>query len=439
MDRILPRYPYILCLDLWESVSGIAFLANKISFTTRDHLHNPSRLFDHLRAQGDVVRVKLPIIGAVWITLSYEATTACLKDDTRFKTRKASSKVRNGDIAGAQWWMPNTVRLLAQNMLTSDGADHKRLRGLVDQAFHRGAVLQLESRIEALSHQLLDELEKDGKGDLVALYARQLPLWVICDLLGLKERDRAIFAELAADISGITGVLSFLKAIIPLRRMRKLLKNIIVTEQSRQSGEPGSTDGVDPEGLIAQLVQAEWQGERLSQDELIAMVFLLLMAGHETTTHAISTSVYMLLQDDEAKNTLFADAEQLNAGIEELLRLASPVQFSKPRFVAEAGPFYGAELMRNDLIMAGLAAANLDGEQFEAPNQLNLNRRPIPHVEFGTGVHFCLGHQLARLELKLALKTLFDRFETIEMVDSAPDWNLRLGLRGLRSLNIVVR
>jgi cytochrome P450 len=228
---------------------------------------------------------------------------------------------KDGALAGLRWWMPASVRALAVSMLSMDEPDHSRLRGIVDEAFRRCAILDMEPRIASLAEALAAELFADGSpADLVERYARKLPLSVICELLGLPTADRPRFIAWANTLTRITGVISVLRLLGGLRPMRRYLEGRL---------EAARTEG--GEGLIAELVRVEKAGGRIGAEEMLAMVFLLLGAGTETTTHLISGSVYELIKTPELRDWLCEDWGRINLAIEEFLRFVSPVQFSKPR------------------------------------------------------------------------------------------------------------
>ncbi|MEL6736773.1 MAG: cytochrome P450, partial [Pseudomonadota bacterium] len=201
-------------------------------------------------------------------------------------------KRAGGPVAGLAWWMPKTVRVLAHNMLALDDPDHRRLRGLVDGVFARRAVLAMEGQIETHAKGLLQRAvadrgasKRDRTIDLMSAYARPLPMMVICDLLGVPTNKREPFMKDALHLSGIAGVVGFLRALWPLRRLRLRVERLIADASVRLKA------GGKPTGLIDDLVVLQRDGYALWQDELVAMVFLLLLAGHETTTHAIAGSV----------------------------------------------------------------------------------------------------------------------------------------------------
>ncbi len=406
----------------------------KVDFTSNAFSLDPRPTLTGLRRQGEVVRIKLPLLGAVWMTVSHAATSDMLKNNQLFTMRKPARKGhQKGDVTGMQWWMPRGIRLLSDNMLSNDEPDHRRLRKLVDQAFQRLSVMNMEASIDSLAKELADRLKVEPESrsvDLVEGFARRLPMTVICHLLGLSEPETEAFAKQAARLTNVSGIVSFLGAMIPIRRMRIMLETIVEAEHKRQAAGHAGT------GLIAELVQAESDGDTLSHDELIAMIFLLLVAGHETTTHLISGSVLTLLQHPRQKEWLFEDEGRMDMAVEELLRFVSPVQFSKPRIVRNSGEFHGASLQAGDSIIACLAAANMDPQRFENPGRLDLERRPNPHLEFGTGIHFCLGFQLARLELKRALIALFEAFPNMELAPHGAEYSQRMGMRALKRLQV---
>jgi cytochrome P450 len=210
--------------------------------------------------------------------------------------------------------------------------------------------------------------------------------------------------------------------------MRRYLERHLATVR-RQGGE----------GLIAEIVRVEKEGGRISPDEIVSMVFLLLFAGHETTTHLISGSVFELLKNPGLRDWLEEDWSRVDLAVEEFLRFITPVQFTKPRFVRKDIELDGVRLRKGDRIMAMLAAANMDPQANPDPERLDLQRKPNRHIAFGTGIHFCLGHQLARIEGRCALKSLFRRWPGLALaVDpSEITWRTRPGLKAIDRLPVV--
>ncbi|MEM7216552.1 MAG: cytochrome P450, partial [Pseudomonadota bacterium] len=264
--------------------------------------------------------------------------------------------------------------------------------------------------------------------NLITGFARPLPLAVICELLGLPAEDRTKFSTWAEKITTVNGVLSFLFAIHRLRPLTQYLEQ-----------EIGRVRETRKSGLISDLVWMQSDANKLSDDELLAMVFLLLLAGHETTTHLVSGGVHTLLRHQEQLAMLKDDWGHLDLAVEEILRFVSPVQSTKPRFVRENCEVSGVKLTKGDIVMPLLVASNFDPEIFEAPERFDITRKPNRHIEFGTGIHFCLGHQLARLELRSALQTLFTIYPQLKLAIPEDEirWNERFGIRSMQALPVL--
>jgi cytochrome P450 len=396
----------------------------RMDFTSQDFFRDPPAWLDRLRVAGPVVEAKLPIIGQVWMATTQEMASRVLKDSRVFTLRKD-----DGAVAGLRWWMPRIFRVFAKSMLSVDEPDHTRLRGIVEEAFRRRAVLDMEPRIRAIADELAGDLFSEGSpADLVVRYARMLPVSVICELLGLPLADRPKFMAWASRFTGAASALGFLRVVPGLFAMKRYVEQQL--ERARKVGG---------RGLIAELVRVEKDGARLNRDEMVAMVFLLLVAGHETTTHLISGSVFELAKNPGLGDWLAQDWSRADLALEEFLRFVSPVQFSKPRFVRQDMDLGGVRLKRGDQIMAMLVAGNMDPAANASLEKLDLERRPNHHIAFGTGIHFCLGHQLARLEGKCALEALYSRWPKLHLAVKPGQirWRSRPGIRAIISLPVV--
>jgi cytochrome P450 PksS len=392
-------------------------------FTSQEFFRNPAAQIEKLRAAGPVVEVRFPLIGKVWTTTTQALANQVLRDSKTFTLRKD-----DGRIAGLQWWMPRIVHTIANNMLAADEPDHTRLRGIVDEVFRRRAVLDMQPRIMALASELADVLFAEcSPADLVDRYARQLPLLVICELLGLPLADQAKFVAWAGTFTRFNSALGFLVAIPTIFTMKRYMQERL--DAARESGGTG---------VIGELVRIEKEGGAISRDEMVSMLFLLLFAGHETTTHLISGSVRELLLNPGLRDWLEEDWSRAEQAVEEFLRFVSAVQFTKPRFVRRDVELGGVRLKKGDKVMPMLAAANFDPQANDHPERLDLERRPNRHVAFGAGIHFCLGHQLARIEGKCALQALFERWPKLALATEEPKlrWRTRTGIRALERLPV---
>ena len=412
------------------------FTRQKIDLTAIEYREKPFEAFDRLRGQGPIVPARFPLIGKVWLVTTYAAVDEVLKNDKLFCRDPRNSGRRFVKFQVMfQILMPGMFRRLSQNMIAMDEPDHRRLRSLVDQAFQRQSISQLRPRIEELVDLQLDFVEEfaarnGGEVDLVEHLARPIPLAVICEMLGLPEEDRAKFKQWFAGFANMKSILGGILKLLPgLRKTMKYLRGQF--EQVRQ--EPR-------QGLITALVQAEQAGDRLSDDELLSMAMLLLLAGHETTVHLISNSILTVLQLPEVRRSLLADWSQVESAVEEILRYCSPAQVAKPRFVTEDVEFHGQHLKRADAVVPVLASANYDPERFENPSEFKIDRAQNYHLSFGSGPHVCLGLKLARAETQVVLERVLTRWPNLQPAfDPAnPVWVKRPGMRSPSTLTVRV-
>jgi cytochrome P450 PksS len=353
---------------------------------------------------------------------------ALLKDERFVKdpTNVASSARRARAI-----WLPSQLRPLARNMLDLDAPDHARLRGLVHQAFTPRLVERLRDRIQARADELLDTARRMAGGgpiDLVGAYALPLPATVIADLLGVPPSDRHRFHRWSSRIVGVSsgaGALWMLPAALAfLRYVRGLV--------ARRRADPG-------DDLITALLRAEEADDRLSEDDLLAMIFLLLVAGHETTVNLIAGGTLALLDHPDQLERLRADPALLGTAIEELLRYSSPLDLATERYARTEVTIAGTTIPAGALTFAVIGSANRDEEQFAEPDALDLARQPNRHLAFGQGAHYCLGAPLARLEGQIALATLLRRAPDLRLAvpRASLRWRRSLFMRGLRELPVV--
>ena len=399
-----------------------------VRLTGPDYARDPHAAFAAMRAEGPLLRARLPFVGRVWTTSTHAAAEAVLKSDAFvLEGRNVEGRRRSG-TPGLQWWMPRFVRSLADNMLGRDDPEHRRLRRLVDNAFRRRDVQAMRGRIEMLAGEMVAALPREA--DLLNDFARPFPLRVIADLLGLRETNRERFVALSGTLSGIASPLGFARAMLPIRRLIGLVEEeIAAARRDAVAGHDAATRGDPQPGIVAELVAAE---DELTADELVAMVMLLLVAGYETTSHLIANSVAALEAEPDERDRWLADpGERTGRAVEELARHASPIHSVKPRYVARDMEIMGTRLGAGEIVMPWLGAANADPAVFEAPERLRLDRFPNPHLVFSTGTHFCLGLQLARIEVEAALRAIYGRGVEV----TAPlEWTAGVGKRELKRL-----
>jgi len=392
----------------------------RADFSSQDYFRNPAAEIEKLRSAGPVVDVRFPIVGKVWTTTTQDLADRVLKDSETFTIRRD-----DGTVAGFRWWMPRILLTLSNHMLSMDEPDHRRLRDIVDEAFRRRAVRDMEPRILAIADELAGELFAQGSpADLVDRYARTLPLSVICELLGLPLADRPKFTAWARRITGLTRPIGFLGMIPNMLAMRRYLENHL--ESVRQQGG---------EGLVAELVRVEKEGGQISRNEMVSMVFLLLFAGHETTTNLLGNGLFHLLRHPEQAALVRADPSLFHGAVEELLRYDGPVQRTA-RIPSEDVAIGGKTIGKGEMVMPFIGAADRDPAQFPEPDRLDIGRTDNRHIAFGWGIHFCLGAPLARVEGQIAINTLVRRLPRLAFVSDTVEYRQSLTLRGLKALPV---
>ncbi|MEL7498287.1 MAG: cytochrome P450 [Planctomycetota bacterium] len=405
---------------------------NRFEFGSAKYYDDPWQVFADFRSQGALIRMKFPLIGKGWAATTYDAVTQVLRDDSRFV--RDSKNAGRSSFGWIQYVLPRSIRVLTNNMVAKDGDEHRRLRSLVDQAFTRRNIDGMSSRLEQLAEEQFTNVKtigsREGSVDLVDEFARPFPLTVICELLGVPLDDRPLFRKWFAPFSNFRGILDLFRMASGASKMIKYLRNQFPEVRKRPR-----------EGLMSELVAVQTDAESLSEDELLAMVFMLFVAGHETTVHLISNCLLTLAQLPEVRTQLVSDWSRCDAFIEEVLRYNSPIQIAKPRFVSKDTEFFGQALKRGETVTPLLASANYDPARFEDPDSFKIDREQNYHLSFGSGPHTCLGIKLARAETYWALKTLLTAWPDFEIdfpLDQV-DWAKRPGMRGIQTFRVKQR
>jgi cytochrome P450 len=390
-----------------------------VNLASSEFKANPFPFYARLRNEAPVYRTKLPDNRTVWLITRYKDVLSVLKDDRFSKDRTK---------AQAQPWMPGMFKPLMRNMLDLDAPDHTRLRGLVHTVFTPGLVENLRGRVQSLSDELLNRVQNRGRMNLIHDYALQIPTTIIAEMLGVPVKDRLKFHRWSsAGVSSSASRFGILKAIPHIVALIRYIRSLVKARRVKPEDD-----------LISALVRAEEAGDQLSEDELLAMIVLLLVAGHETTVNLIGNGVRALLESPDQLSRLRDDPALIKSGIEELLRHSGPLETATERYPREDTSVAGVKIPRSELVFAVLASANRDEQQFEHADRLDLGREPNPHVAFGQGVHYCLGAPLARLEGQIAISTLLRRMPDLKLA-TPPNglrWRRGLVLRGLEALPV---
>ncbi|MXW17905.1 MAG: cytochrome P450 [Gemmatimonadetes bacterium] len=346
-----------------------------------------------------------------------------LRDHRNYSNNLASARHARGIVA--------TRKKLKPSMLALDPPDHTRLRGLVSRAFTPRSVAESEDFIRATAHRLVDMVDGTDEFDLMRDFAAPLPTIVIARMIGVPERDLGRFkvwsSRLARALEPILPADEQAQVYRTHRQLAEYFKAIV--EQRRRAPR---------DDLVSRLVQAEEQGDRLTRDETIVMLRLLLLAGNETTTNLIGNGVRALLLHPGQLALLREQPELLPAAVEELLRYDSPVQLDMR--IARHGLEVGDSAVPSGTLIGLLVgSANHDPERFRRPDELDITRSDHGNISFGRGIHHCLGAPLARLEGRIALEVLLERFDGIGFGTRRPTYRRSIVLRGLEHLDVRVR
>jgi cytochrome P450 len=316
-------------------------------------------------------------------------------------------------------------------MLGVDPPEHTRLRGLVSQAFTPRMIRRLEPRLHEIAHELLDAAVREREVDLVAALTYPLPVIVIAEMIGIPTADRGRFkgwSDALVKNLGM-GILTppSLERLEEQRAIIRDMRAYFLTLVEERRREPR-------EDLLSGLVAAETEGSRLTFDEMIQTLILLLVAGNETTTNLIGNAVLELLAHPQALEELRADPALMPDAIEEVLRFSSPVQMD-PRRATRATEIDGVPVRENQFVIGWIGSANRDEAIFERPETFDIRRKNSRHLAFGFGPHYCLGASLASLEAQVAVGALLERTRAFRRVDDSPlPLHPSIVFRGVRSL-----
>jgi cytochrome P450 len=386
----------------------------KNALFTKEFTHNPYPVYEKLRQSDPILNLQFPDGRFGWLISSYEEAVEALKDG-RFSK----------DVAKAMGQEQTSV--FSTNMLFSDPPDHKRLRGLVQKGFTPKRIADMRDHIQEIADNLLDAVSSKDTIDLIDEYAFKLPIIVISEILGVPTEDQDKFRIWSNSIIGASNQEMNEQVVQHMNEFIAYLKDWFAKVRE----QPG-------DDMISQLVIAENQGDRLSEQELYGVVTLMIIAGHETTVNLIGNGVLALLEHPQQRKLLQEQPELIHGAIEEMLRYNGPVEFSTSRWAAEDMDFHGVHMKKGDLVVIALNSANRDASQFEDPDIFDITREKSQHLAFGKGIHLCLGAPLARLEGEIAINTLLRRYPNFELQRDIDELEWRPGMivRGVKEIPI---
>ncbi len=404
--------------------TGVAF--NPLSAKYRD---DPYPKLKQLREQDPVHWMELT---GAWQFTRYEDVMSILRDP-RFSADREPPETGLIDHELVQ--QSEFVQMFQENLLGLDPPDHTRLRKLVNRAFTPRVVAELEPRIREISAELLDEAEARAAAngreiEVMKDLAEPLPVIVISEMLGVPAEDRGRFRRWSYDLARALDPLFDREVLDNADRAVRELKEYFRPLVQQRREQPG-------DDLISALVRAEEEGDRLSEEELYAFCILLLGAGSETTTNLIGNGLLALMRQPDQLDRLRDDPSLHESAIAELLRFDCPVQVTS-RVAMEEIEIGGRTIHAGDFLVLSLAGANRDPAQFADPDRLDIGRQENRHVSLSSGSHYCLGAPLARLEGRIAITSLLDRFPQARLATERVQWREMVTLRGLTALPLSV-
>ncbi|MGW6734385.1 cytochrome P450 family protein [Streptomyces sp. NPDC055013] len=380
-------------------------------------LDHPYDVYRRLRDTAPVHRIAGPDGSPAWLVTRYDDVREALADPRLSLDKRHAA--------------PGTYRGLAlppaldANLLNMDPPDHTRIRRLVGRAFTPRRVEQLRTPVRRTADRLLDALGPHGTTDLIASYAAPLPVTVICDLLGVPDEHRRDFREwtdalVAPDPArphaakeAVVAMLGFFTRLLADKRR-----------------EPA-------DDLLCDLIAVrDTDGDRLGEDELMSLAFLILFAGYENTVQLIGNAVLALLDHPEQLAALREDPSRIPSAVEEFARYDGPALLAIRRFPTEEVTIGGVTVPAGDTVLLSLSAANRDPARFPDADRLDLGRDASGHLALGHGIHYCLGAPLARAETEIAVAALLDRFPELALADDDLRWRRSLRARGLLALPV---
>ena len=370
------------------------------NLASKEFANNKYEYYKWMRQEAPVALCKY-VTGQAYVISRYEDCVALLTDPRVVRDNRKidiSSPFLPSFIP-----LPKSTDLILHSMIGSDEPDHKRLRSLVHQAFTRKSMSELSERIDSLTNNLLDKAEAkskaEGSVDLKDVYALPIPVTVIQEMVGVPDEDMPRFYKgVEAIIKGFSGVRIILTMLWDVPHLADFVRELI--ERKREN--PGND-------MLTGLIQAEEEGQKLSEDEIVSMVFLIITAGYQTTVHLITNGVLTLLRHPDQLAKLRANPDLIESAVEEILRFDSPIYTTEPAYASEDMVLQGVNISRGSVVVACVGSANRDPAVFESPEVFDIERSPNKHIGFGSGIHACLGAPLARMEAKIALTNLIKR------------------------------
>jgi cytochrome P450 len=388
----------------------------------RAHRPDPHSFWNHWREEAGTMSALGPQTGRNFqFVMAHADVVSALRSPTIGKEPERHLPDVETDFA-----MEGPFAVLGKNMLFVDPPDHTRLRRLVRDGFSNRAMDALEPRIQQIAESLADDLAGREEFDLISEFALPLPVTVIAEMLGVPLEDQDRFRAWTQAILG-RGVTEEEQIMLAGMEFVNYLNDLASERRAAPTDD-----------LTSYLLHSSEDGDSLSHEEFLAMVFLLLVAGHETTVNLIGNGVVELVSHPDEYSRLLDDPDLIPSAVEEVLRFHGPVETATLRWAYEPQMIGNTELSPGDLVIAVLMAANRDPLVFEDPDRFDVSRNPKGHVAFGSGIHHCLGAPLARREAVTAFDVLARRVGRLELAIDRSDlpWTNEIFLRGASSIPV---
>ena len=384
-------------------------------------LANPYPLYKRLRTEDPVHWD--PFLHS-WVVTSYPDVVKVL---LKYSADRTPTPERLSEMGLSQ--LNPIARVMVQQMLFLDSPTHTRLRSLAAQAFTPARVEVLRSHIRDITNNLLDAVQDEGRMDVIADLGEPLPCIVTAEMLGVPVEDHLQLKAWSQDFAEMLGNFQHnpdraLRILRTVEEMTTYFRTAMHEQRLRPRG-----------GLISSMMNAEIDGDRLTEEEVIANCIVTMVGGQETTTNLIGNGVLSLLRNPDQLEKLRSELSLIPSAVEELLRYEAPSQHTA-RLAPEDTILGGKQIRKRQAVIAVMAAANRDPVRFPDPDRLDITRQDNRHLAFGWAAHFCFGAPLARLEGQIALESMLRRLPDLALEDGPLIWRSNLGLRGLTALPV---
>ena len=397
-----------------------AYKRGVLNLLDKDFRDHKFEYYAYLRDHQPVAQMRIAFMKVVGVA-RYDDCLALVKD-SRFGRNRA--RITGG--SRMPFPLPKNLALLAQSMIVEDDPEHRRLRQLVQKAFAPKSLADLDGWVVNMTHELLDEaISRSGEPgaviDLQRDYALKIPTAVIARMVGIDQQDMPRFqSSLSILTQGLSGWSVLRTVAWDLGKTIRFVRELIAAKRKAPAQD-----------ILSALIEAEEDGDRLSEDEIVSLVFLLIIAGYETTVHLISNGVVALLSHPEQLQRVRETPELMGSAVEEMLRYCGPIHGTKMNYAAQDLEIAGVPISKGTPVVPLLGSANRDERVFSDPDRFDISRDPNRHLAFSQGNHFCLGAFLARMEARIAIASLLERCPDLALavpreqlkIQSLPLWH----------------